>query len=302
MSVRTAMLADVAATFDRDRWVNASPPTAADLAGKVVLIDIWEYTCVNWIRTAPYVKALHRDYADTGLVVLGVHAPEFEFGEQAGNIDRGIRDHALTYPIAIDNGYAIWQALNNHAWPVKYLFDARGNLVQRWVGEGRYDEVESEVRQLLVAADMMVSLPPTTPEVMAFAKQGEPYYAGITAETYVGAERGEPGTFTVDGDWILARQYLEVGSGTASLVLPFTAGEVNLVVEPGPSGSADIVVMLDDAPVDEAAGVDVDADGVARVDRAGMVRLVAGAPPGPHELTLTSADEGLRAYVFTFGP
>ena len=106
-----------------ERWVNSAPLTPEALRGKVVLVDFWEYTCVNWIRTAPYVRAWNRDYASLGLVVVGVHAPEFEFGKRTDNIDRGIRDHGFTYPIAIDNGFVVWRALGNDAWPAKYLFD-----------------------------------------------------------------------------------------------------------------------------------------------------------------------------------
>ena len=145
--------------FKAERWVNSAPLTAEKLRGKVVLVDIWEYTCINWIRTLPYVKAWNRDYASLGLVVVGVHAPEFEFGKRAENIDRGIRDHGLTYPIAIDNEFAIWRALGNDAWPAKYLFDGQGKLVRRWVGEGQYDEIESEIRRLLTATNSGVQLP-----------------------------------------------------------------------------------------------------------------------------------------------
>ena len=109
------------------------------------IVEIWEYTCINWIRTLPFVKAWNRDYGALGLVVVGVHAPEFEFGKRAENIDRAIRDHGLTYPIAIDNEFAIWRALSNDAWPAKYLFDGHGRLVKRWAGEGDYDEIESEI-------------------------------------------------------------------------------------------------------------------------------------------------------------
>ena len=135
------------------RWVNSTPLTPEALRGKVVLVDFWEFTCINWIRTSPYVKAWNRDYAKFGLVVIGVHAPEFEFGKQPEIIDRGIRDHGLTYPIAIDNDFVIWNAFDNDAWPAKYLFDAQGNLVMRWVGEGSYDQIESEIRRLLLAAN-----------------------------------------------------------------------------------------------------------------------------------------------------
>jgi len=288
--------------FKVERWVN-SPPLRADmLRGKVVLVDFWEYTCINWIRTSPYVKAWNRDYADRGLVVVGVHAPEFEFGKRAENIDRGIRDHGLTYPIALDNEFATWQAFGNDAWPSKYLFDANGTLTKRWVGEGRYSNIETEIRRLLVAANAGAKLPPISPEATAFAKTGEPSYAGITGETYVGAERREPGTVGLEGNWQSSRQYLELQNGTGKIILPFTAGEVNMVMQPGVSGTAAVTVLLDGKPVGDARGADVGPDGVARFDRSGMIRLIARAPRGKHVLTLVSRDPGLRAYVFTFGP
>ena len=288
--------------FKVERWVNSAPLTGERLRGKVVLVDVWEYTCINWIRTSPYVKAWHRDYADRGLVVVGLHAPEFEFGKRAENIDRGIRDHGLTYPIALDNDFATWRALGNDAWPAKYLFDAQGRLVKRWVGEGSYHDVEAEIRRLLVAANPGTKLPPISAEAMAFAKTGQPSYAGITAETYVGAERRDPGTFTVEGSWRTSRQYVELQNGTGKLVLPFTAGEVNVVMHPGPSGKAAVAVMLDGKLISEARGADVGPDGVARFDRAGMIRLVGRAPRGNRVLTLVSSDPGLQVYVFTFGP
>ena len=183
-------------SFKVERWVNSMPLTVEALRGKVVLLDVWEYTCINWIRTAPYVKAWHRDYAALGLVVVGLHAPEFEFGKRADNIDRGIRDHGLTYPIALDNGFATWRALGNDAWPAKYLYDGQGRLVKRWVGEGHYDEIEGEIRRQLVAAKPGTQLPSITPEATAFARTGQPSYAGITNETYVGSERRESGAIT----------------------------------------------------------------------------------------------------------
>ena len=157
--------------FTVERWVNSMPLTVEALPGRVVLLDIWEYTCINWIRTAPYVKAWHRDYAALGLVFVGLHAPEFEFGKRANNIDRGIRDHGLTYPIALDNDFATWRALGNDAWPAKYLYDRQGRLVKRWVGEGRYDEIESEIRRLLVAGSSGIQLPAVSHEATVFATE-----------------------------------------------------------------------------------------------------------------------------------
>jgi thiol-disulfide isomerase/thioredoxin len=288
--------------FKVERWVNSPPLTADMLRGKVVLVDFWEYTCVNWIRTSPYVKAWHRAYADRGLVVVGVHAPEFEFGKRAEHIDRGVRDHGLTYPVALDNDFATWQAFGNDAWPAKYLFDTHGRLVKRWVGEGSYAEIETEIRRLLIAASPGTTLPAISSEVMAFTKTGEPSYAGITAETYVGAARREPGTVTLQGHWQSSREYVELQNGTGKIVLPFTAGEVNVVMRPGPSGKAAVAVVLDGKTVGEARGADVGPDAVARFDRAGMIRLLTRAPRGKHVLTLVASDPGLQVYVFTFGP
>jgi thiol-disulfide isomerase/thioredoxin len=288
--------------FTAERWVNSAPLTSEGLRDKVVLVDVWEYTCINWIRTLPYVQAWNREYASLGLVVIGVHSPEFEFGKRAENIDRGIRDHGLTYPIAIDNEFAIWRALGNDAWPAKYLFDGQGKLVKRWVGEGQYDEIESEIRRLLTATNPGVQLPAVSQEATMFARTGQPSYAGITNETYIAADRRQPGTVSLEGDWRSERQYAELRKGTGKIVLPFTAGEVNLVVQPGPSGSAAVTVLLDGKPVGDVHGADVGADGVARFDRSGMIRLVAGASRRRHVLTLVTSDPGVRAFAFTFGP
>ena len=281
------------------RWVNSPPLNAQTLRGKIVLI---EYTCINWIRTSPFVKAWHRDYSGLGLVVVGAHAPEFAFGKLPEHIDRGIRDHGLTYPIAIDNDYSIWRGLHNNAWPAKYLFDAQGKLVKSWIGEGSYDEIETAIRRLLVAANLNVKLPPNTSEVTAFSKSGMPSYLGITEETYIGAARGVPGSVVVNGDWKTEREYIELRKGTGRITLPFVAGEVNLIMQPGPSGKAAVTVLLDGKPVSNARGADVGPDGMATFDRSGMIRLIARAPREKHVLTLIASDPGLRAYVFTFGP
>lgn len=288
--------------IDVRRWVNSAPLTPEELRGRVVLVDVWEYTCVNWIRTAPYVRAWHRDYRDLGLTVIGAHAPEFAFGRLAENIDRAVRDHGLTYPIAIDDDYTFWRALRNDAWPARYLFDADGRLADRWVGEGGYDRTETEIRRLVESAAPGTALPPVTPEVTAFVTSRQPTYAGITPETYLGAERGVPGTYALTGDWRVEGEYVEVAGGHAELVLPFTAGEVNLVADPGPAGPARVRVLLDGKPAADARGADVDPDSRVVVDRAAMIRLVDGAPPGEHRLTLRAERPGLRAYVFTFGP
>jgi thiol-disulfide isomerase/thioredoxin len=288
--------------FSVERWVNSTPLTPESLRGKVVLVDFWEYTCVNCIRTLPFVRAWHRDYAPVGLAVVGVHAPEFEFGKRAENIDRGIRDHGLTYPIAIDNGFATWEAFHNEAWPAKYLFDAQGKLVKAWLGEGDYAEVEAEIRRLLLVANPAAKLPPVTREVAQFRDD----YArreGISGETYLGRLRREDGAVKIDDSWVDFPEYVEHrGDKPGKIAMDFVAGEVNLVLQPGPSGKGEMKVFVDGKPVSTERGADVGADGVARFDRAGMIRLVAGAEKKKHRLELVTADPGLRAFAFTFGP
>ncbi|SCG79069.1 hypothetical protein GA0070609_5774 [Micromonospora echinaurantiaca] len=288
--------------FQVQRWVNSPPLTPEALRGRVVLIDVWEYTCVNWIRTSPYVKAWHRDYAPVGLTVVGLHAPEFEFGRHAENIDQGIRDHELTYPIALDNDFRVWAGLGNIAWPARYLFGADGDLADRWIGEGDYDRTEAEIRRLLLATVSEADLPPVTPEAAAFAAATPPTYANLTEETYVGTDRRVPGSFTLTGDWRDSGEYVELAGGTGELALPFNAGEVNLVVDPGPDRPVPVSVLLDGQPIGAERGADVGPDAVAQVDRAAMIRLVAGASRDDHLLTLVTDRPGFRAYAFTFGP
>jgi len=285
---RAASAAGDLPVFKVERWVNSPPLTADMLRGKVVLVDFWEYTCVNWIRTSSYVKAWNRDYADRGLVVVGVHAPEFEFGKRAENIDRGIRDHGLTYPIAIDNDFSTWTAYRNQAWPAKYLFDAQGKLSGVWLGEGEYPEIENKIRELLVRAGAR-TLPPVTAEVKAY--KDLPFDTEITPETYLGTARRESDGVARVGAWKSEAEYVEhVGDEPAKLVLDFRGGEVNLVLQPGPETSH-LLVKLD--------GKDL---GPTTIDRSGMYRLVHDAGNRRHRLELETKDPGLRAYAFTFGP
>jgi hypothetical protein len=158
-------------------------------------------------------------------------------------------------------------SFGNDAWPAKYLFDDRGRLVRRWVGEGSYDEIEREIRRLLVAAQPEITLPPVSDEASAFTKTGQPSYIGVTNETYIGSDRRNPGAVTLKGDWHTDRQYVELKKGSGEIRLPFTAGEVNLVMQPGLSGGAAVSVLLDGKPIGAARGRDVGPDGVARFDR-----------------------------------
>jgi thiol-disulfide isomerase/thioredoxin len=289
--------------FVVERWVNSAPLQPEGLRGSVVLVDFWEYTCVNWIRTLPFLRAWHARYAGKGLVVIGVHAPEFEFSKRAENIDRGIRDHGLTYPVAIDNELATWRAFRNQAWPTKYLFDAQGKLRGVYVGEGSYPEIEEKIRTLLTEAGAR-ALPPETAEVVAARRPSAERERPFSPETYVGSDRrGEGADITWSGDWKSAGQYIEhMGTGAATIVVDFVGGEVNLVMQPGAAGRAAVKLTLDGKDVGARRGADVGADSTARFDRSGMMRLVRSAGPGTHRLELETRDAGLRAYSFTFGP
>jgi thiol-disulfide isomerase/thioredoxin len=286
-----------------DRWVNSPPLQPEGLRGKVVLVDFWEYTCVNWIRTMPFVNAWHARYARKGLVVIGVHSPEFDFGKRAENIDRGIRDHGLTYPIAIDNEFTTWTAFRNDAWPTKYLFDAQGKLRGVYIGEGDYPAIEDKIRTLLTEAGAKV-LPPLTAEVVADRRHNAVARHPQSPETYLGAERSREGNGVARiGDWKSEGAYIEhTGGAPARIILDFVGGEVNLVLQPGAAGNAELKVKLDGEDVGARRGGDVGEESTARFDRSGMVRLVRGAGPGAHRLELETRDDGLRAYSFTFGP
>jgi thiol-disulfide isomerase/thioredoxin len=289
--------------FIVERWVNSPPLQPEGLRGKVVLVDFWEYTCINWIRTLPFVSAWNARYAEKGLVVIGVHVPEFEFGKRPENIDRGIRDHGLTYPIAIDNDFKTWTAFRNDAWPTRYLFDAQGKLRGVYIGEGDYPALEDKIRTLLTEAGAK-NLPPVTAEVVAFQRHSPVADQPQSPETYLGAERRHRGDGVARvGDWKIEGQYIEhTGAAPAKIVIDFVGGEVNLVVQPGAAGKAEVKVKLDGKDVGARRGGDVGEDSTARFDRSGMVRLVRGAGPGAHRLELETKDDGLRAYSFTFGP
>jgi len=249
------------------------------------------------------VKAWYARYAASGLVVIGVHAPEFDFGKRAENIDRGIRDHGITYPIAIDNDFSTWIEYANRAWPAKYLFDAKGKLRGMWIGEGDYPEIEAKIRALLIEAGA-AQLPPETAEVVAYRSARPPAEGDISPETYLGKERRRDDDPVVRvGSWKSAPEYIEhVGEEPAKIVIDFSGGEANLVLAPGKRGKAELHVKLDGKDVGEHRGEDVGEDSVARFDRSGIVRLVRGAGRGEHRLELETKDEGLRAFAFTFGP
>jgi cytochrome c biogenesis protein CcdA/thiol-disulfide isomerase/thioredoxin len=298
------------------QWFNSKPLTLSGLRGKVVLIDFWTYSCVNCIRTLPYVERWYETYKDRGLVVIGVHTPEFEFEKQPGNVAKAIAEFKLTYPVVQDNGYATWNAYGNQYWPAKYFIDRNGFVRSTHFGEGGYDESETELRTLL--AEGGTPLPTGVPH--------NPRYnvdAG-TPETYLGYDRGgslvspEPisrdaaARYTVPaaipddgmafgGTWTVGTQQAVAGAG-ARLALSFLAKDVYLVMAPvgsGGNGTAD--VYLDGKRVgDGQAGRDVHGRSVA-VGEDRLYHIISLPSAGRHILELRFPAGGIGCYAFTFG-
>ncbi|HEY8171765.1 MAG TPA: redoxin domain-containing protein [Dehalococcoidia bacterium] len=312
------------------QWLQGGPVRLGDLRGKPVLIDFWDYTCVNCLHTLPYVKEWHRRYGPLGLTVVGVHAPEFSFARDSGNVARAVREQGIEYPVLLDNEYATWQAYANRYWPAKYLVDGNGYLRYYHFGEGAYDETESAIQALLRESFAEILLPGLMEPVRAEDRPGAVCYR-VSPELYLGYQRGlvgnvagltpdAPATYSdpgmhmdghayLAGDWLLSSEYLArpAGAGALStLTVPYVAKEVNLVVHPPTyGGDAMISVMQDGAPIAaDDAGPDVQAGGatsVMRIDTPRMYRVVNNREIGRHELTLSTTSDGVALYALTFG-
>jgi thiol-disulfide isomerase/thioredoxin len=309
-------------------WLQGGPLRMADLRGKPVLIDFWDYTCVNCLRTLPYVREWHRRYGPLGLVTVGVHAPEFSFARESSNVLRAVRENAIDYPVILDNEYAVWQAYANRFWPAKYLVDGGGYLRFVHYGEGAYSETEQAVQTLLREAFPEILLPGVMDPVRDEDQPGAVCYR-VTPELYLGYQRGLIGNVRVQpdqaaryadpgkhidghaylqGDWLLTGEYLARPAGAAAesrLVLPYMAKDVNLVVHPPTyGGAATFAITQDGAPLAaEDAGADVQAGGAATtftVDTPRMYRLVSNREIDRHELTLSTGSDGVALYAFTF--
>jgi thiol-disulfide isomerase/thioredoxin len=307
-------------------WLNTPPLSPDDLRGKVVLVDFCTYTCINWLRTLPWIRAWEQKYRDHGLVVIGVHTPEFEFEHDLDNIRPAIEHRHIEYPIAIDNNYGVWRAFDNNYWPALYLADAEGALRYHHYGEGRYEESERTIQQLLEengASDFDHEL------VSAVADGDEAQAAWEdlrSPETYLGYERTEsfaspggvardrPHSYTrpeqlkrnqwsLSGGWLMQRGVVVSTEPGAGIAYRFQARDVNLVMGPQePGARVAFRVSIDGDKPDESHGVDVDSDGngVAREPR--VYQLVRQSQDvDEHTFEITFTDGGMSAYSFTFG-
>ena len=305
-------------------WINSEPLTREELRGKVVLIDFWTYSCINCLRSIPYVKAWYDKYRDDGLVVIGIHAPEFAFERDPANVRRAVADLGITYPVALDNKFAVWGALGNRYWPAHYFIDANGRIRYHHFGEGDYGRSEQVIRQLLREAGNapgeqgMVRPSATGAEAAAAWSQIR------SRETYVGYRRAEnfvsPGGFLRDrekdydhaplalndwslaGEWTVGPQSARLESAPGSIAFRFQARDLHLVLGSASGKPVRFRVLLDGKPPGTDAGADVEPDGTGVVREERLYQLIRQkGPVGEREFTIEFLDPGVEAFAFTFG-
>ena len=306
-------------------WLNSEPLTPEALRGRVVVVDFWTYTCINWLRTLPYVRAWADGYRDSGLVVLGVHTPEFSFEHDIGNVRQAVESMGITYPVALDSDYAIWQAFANHYWPALYFVDATGRIRHHVFGEGDYDRSERVIRELLAEAGADLTEQP----LVAVAADGVEAAADwddlATGETYLGSDRGtgfaspEPRAdqrheytvpsrlpldhWALSGNWTTGSEAVVLDEAGGRIAFRFHARDLNLVMGPVTRGeSAGFRVHLDGRPPGAAHGADVDEQGDGVVADQRLYQLIRQPLPiADRQFEIEFSAPGMQAEVFTFG-
>jgi thiol-disulfide isomerase/thioredoxin len=307
-------------------WLNSPPLTAAGVRGKVVLIDFWTYSCINWIRQLPYVRAWAEKYKDQGLVVIGVHTPEFAFEKSLDNVRRAAKDMKVDYPIAIDNDYAIWRALRNSAWPALYFVDAQGRIRHHHLGEGEYEQSERIIQQLL-AATGTGAIDSNLVSVDGRGVEAAADWASLKSpENYLGYERTEnfasPGGAVLDkrrvyaaparlrlnqwalsGDWTVQKQATVLNQANGRIAYRFHARDLHLVMGPAARGrSVRFRVLINGKPPGAAHGIDVDVQGNGTVAEPRMYQLVRQPKPiADRQFEIEFLDSGVEVFAFTFG-
>jgi thiol-disulfide isomerase/thioredoxin len=297
-------------------WINTPPLTAADLHGKVVLYDIWTYSCINCVRTFPYIRAWYDRYRVDGLIVVGVHSPEFDFEKVHSNVEAAVRHLDVTWPVALDDDMKIWNEFNNMYWPADYVADRDGHLRYSHFGEGDYANTENVLRQLL-------GVPASAPRATLNGKTETASKNELNPETYLGTERSEIGTqsglrvyppagtlappdVALEGPWNGAPENVTSAAPGADIAAGVVARSVNLVMAPVNGRAMDVIVTIDGAPVPpDLRGADVHVDSTGRtvvtVSRSDMYRLIQGPNVEHHQLHVVAEQPGLEAYAFTFG-
>ena len=307
-------------------WLNSPPLTAASLRGKVVLINFWTYTCINWLRALPYVRAWASKYADHGLLVIGVHTPEFSFEKDLDNVRRAATDLRVRYPIAVDTDYAVWQAFDNHYWPALYFVDAQGRIRHHHFGEGEYERSEQIIQQLLMDAGVQgITRELVSPEAhgaeaaadWASLKSPENYlgYArtrnfaspgGVVREKrrpYVIPARLSLNHWGLSGDWTVQKEAVLLNEPKGRIACRFHARDLHLVMGPAARGaSVPFRVLVDGRPPGAARGTDVDERGHGTLAQQRMYQLIRQPKPiGDRQFEIEFLESGAAAFAFTFG-
>jgi thiol-disulfide isomerase/thioredoxin len=300
-------------------WLNSQALTPAGLRGKVVLVDFWTYTCINWLRAEPYVRAWSHTYRDDGLVVIGVHTPEFSFEHESDRVRQATKERGIDYPVALDNDYSIWSAFDNHYWPALYFLDADGIIRDHHFGEGRYEQSERVIQRLLGVERELIS-------VEGLGVEAEADWDHLrTPETYLGYARAEhfasPGGAAFDerrayelpghlrlnhwacaGEWTIGREKLVLDQAGGSIAYRFHARDGHLVLSAGARGPIPFRVLLDGDPPGRSHGVDVVEDGNGLLGEGRLYQLVRQHDAvRERTLEITFLEPGAEAYVFTFG-
>jgi thiol-disulfide isomerase/thioredoxin len=316
---------DLASLARASAWLNAAPLTAADLRGKVVLVDFWTYTCINWLRTLPYVRAWAAQYKDQGLVVIGVHTPEFSFEHDTTNVRQFAKTMGVEYPVAIDNDRAIWNGFANHYWPALYFLDAAGRVRDHHFGEGSYEQSETTIRQLLADAGnrsdrQRVAIEARGPEVGADwrnLKSSETYIGHHKAEHFVspgGTALNTPQTYQIparlrlnqwalSGRWTVTSEAATLNEAGGRIAYRFHARDLHLILGPAAAGRpVRFRVFIDREPPGPARGADVDDHGYGRVAEPRLYQLIRQTGTvREHQFEIEFLDAGAAAFAFTFG-
>jgi thiol-disulfide isomerase/thioredoxin len=311
--METATDTGLASLRNATTWLNSPPLTADGLRGKVVLVDFCTYTCINWLRTLPYLRAWDAKYREHGLVVIGAHTPEFGFEHDLDNVRRAIEAMRVVYPIAVDNDYAIWNGFANQYWPALYVIDAQGRIRFTHFGEGAYDESEQVIQKVLGETGATgFSREPVTvdgrglevPADWDSLKSGETYLGTEQTEHFVrSAARLRLNEWTVAGDWQIGNKAVALNKPNGKILYRFHARDVNLVMGPAPRGAAArFVVRLDGQPPAHAHGTDVDAQGQGVVAEQRTYQLIRQPRPViDRQFEIEFFDSGVEAFCFTFG-
>ena len=307
------------------QWINSAPLSAEALRGKVVLVDFWTYSCINCLRTIPYVRAWAEKYKDQGLVVIGAHTPEFAFEKDVGNVKNAVIDLKIDYPVAIDNDYAIWRALNNRYWPAHYFIDAQGRIRHHHFGEGDYAESERVIQQLLAEAGHRAGSTNLVRVSPSGAQAAPDKWDLESPETYIGYKRAEnfvsPGgavhdvayvytagepdlnQWSLSGNWTITGEHALLNQPNGAIIYRFHARELHLVLGPGPTRRpVHFQVTIDGAAPGASHGSDCDADGRGVVTGERLYQLVRQRDAiTDHTFEIRFLDPGVEAYAFTFG-